>query len=439
MPTLFDPLAIGAIDLANRIVMAPLTRARSGREAVPNELMAAYYAQRASAGLIISEATGISREGLGWPNAPGLWNEEQVRGWTQVTHAVHYAGGKIVAQLWHMGRLVHPDLGGDQPVSSSPTTAPDFAYTYEGKKPYVEARELTREDIKRIVADYSAAARNAIAAGFDGVQVHGANGYLVDQFLRDGANFRTDEYGGSIENRLRFVTEVLGAVGDAIGMERVGIRFSPNIYSQGVEDAYPIALFEAVARRLEELKVPWIELREPLQPTSAGAVPTEPISPAMRSHYSGKIVINSDYDWSSAWQRVQAGNADAVSIGRLFIANPDLVRRIAFVEGEAECDPLHEVGVGDEQAPDADRIRMTCPDPLPRVGPVIIAVDDDAARIERPNRRAHRLRRDRSGRRRVPRLAELDPRHLQLLQPSRDRLEQRNRVGVLDALRIDVR
>ena len=209
MPTLFDSIALGAIELPNRIVMAPLTRARAGREAVPNELMAAYYAQRASAGLIISEATGISREGLGWPNAPGLWNDEQVKGWKQVTDALHHSGGRIVAQLWHMGRLVHPDLGGGQPVSSSATTAPDFAYTYEGKKPYVEARELTGQDIKRIVADYATAARNAIAAGFDGVQVHGANGYLVDQFLRDGANLRTDDYGGSIENRLRFVTEVL--------------------------------------------------------------------------------------------------------------------------------------------------------------------------------------------------------------------------------------
>ena len=330
MPTLFDSLALGAIELPNRIAMAPLTRARAGREAVPNELMAAYYAQRASAGLIISEATGISRQGLGWPNAPGLWNDEQVKGWKQVTDAVHHSGGKIVAQLWHMGRLVHPDLGGGQPVSSSATTAPDFAYTYEGKKPYVEARELTREDIKRIVADYAAAARNAIAAGFDGVQVHGANGYLVDQFLRDGVNLRTDEYGGSIENRLRFVTEVLEAVGGAIGMERVGIRFSPNIYSQGVEDSDPIPLFIALARRLEELKVPWIELREAHQPTSAGAVPTEPVSPAMRPLYSGKILLNSDYDGPSARERLGEGIADGISFGRPFISNPDLVHRLAI-------------------------------------------------------------------------------------------------------------
>jgi 2,4-dienoyl-CoA reductase-like NADH-dependent reductase (Old Yellow Enzyme family) len=330
MSKLFDPLSLGSLELPNRIIMAPLTRARAGRDAVSNELMAAYYAQRASAGLIISEATGISREGLGWPDAPGLWNNAQVEGWKKVTAAVHREGGRIVAQLWHMGRLVHPDLGRGQPVSSFATTAPDLAHTYEGKKPYVEAYAATKSDIRRIVGDYVCGAKKAIVAGFDGVQIHGANGYLVDQFLRDGANFRTDEYGGGIENRLRFMSEVLEAVGDAIGMERVGIRFSPNVKVQGVEDSDPISLFAAVAKRLEELKVPWIELREPRRPTSAGAVPTEPVSPAMRALYSGKIVVNSDYDWTEARQRIADGTADAVSIGRLFIANPDLVSRIAL-------------------------------------------------------------------------------------------------------------
>jgi 2,4-dienoyl-CoA reductase-like NADH-dependent reductase (Old Yellow Enzyme family) len=253
MPSLFDPVRFGAIALPNRILMAPLTRGRATREAGPTPLMAEYYAQRASAGLIITEATGISREGLGWPSAPGLWTDAQVEGWKPVTEAVHEAGGRIVAQLWHMGRVVHPDLGGGQPVSSSATTAPDFAHTYEGKKPYVEARAATLDDIRRIVADYSSAAGNAIRAGFDGVQVHGANGYLIDQFLRDRANHRIDQYGRPIENRLRFVTEVLTAVGDTIGMERVGIRFSPNILSQGIEDSDPPALFTALARRLEEL------------------------------------------------------------------------------------------------------------------------------------------------------------------------------------------
>lgn len=329
MPTLFDPLTIGELELPNRIVMAPLTRARSSCDAVPNVLMAQYYAQRATAGLIISEATGISREGLGWPNAPGLWAAAQVEGWKRVTNAVHGAGGRIVAQLWHMGRLVHPSLGGGQPVSASATLAPDHAHTYQGKKPYTLAREASRDDIERIVADYAAAARNAIAAGFDGVQLHGANGYLIDQFLRDSANLRTDEYGGPIENRLRFVTEVLEAVGAAIGMDRVGIRFSPNILTQGVEDSDPLPLFAAVAARLEELKVPWIELREAHQPTTAGAVPTEPVSPAMRPLYSGAILLNSDYDGPSARARMAEGIADAIAFGRPFISNPDLVRRIA--------------------------------------------------------------------------------------------------------------
>ena len=339
MTSLFDRLKLGAIKLPNRIIMAPLTRARSNRDGVPNELMALYYAQRASAGLIISEATGISREGLGYPDAPGLWSGEQVVGWRQVTEAVHRQNGRIVAQLWHMGRLVHPLVSGMDAVSSSATAGPGYAHTYDGKTPYLEARAATDADIERIVGDYVRAARNAMLAGFDGVQIHGANGYLVDQFLRDGANFRTDDYGGPVDHRLRFMTEVLSAVGEAIGMDRVGIRFSPNVAVQGVEDAYPAELFEAVARRLEELKVPWIELREPRRPTSSGAIPTAPVSPLMRRHYSGGIVINSDYDWTDAEERVTAGDADAVSIGRLFIANPDLVRRLAEGAALNEGDP----------------------------------------------------------------------------------------------------
>ena len=327
MARLFDPLRLGALELPNRIVMAPLTRARAGRDAVPNALMTRYYAQRASAGLIVSEATGISREGLGWPNAPGLWNPAQVEGWKLVTHAVHEAGGRMVAQLWHMGRLVHPDLGGGQPVSSSATTAPDFAHTYEGKKPYVQARSASLDDVRRIGADYAAAARNAIAAGFDGVQIHGANGYLVDQFLRDGANFRDDPYGGSVEKRLSFMSEVIEAVAAEIGIDRVGIRFSPNIRVQGVEDSHPRVLFEAVARRLEELKVPWIELREPL-PGQPGPQPSERVSPVMRKPYSGKILLNSDYVGETAQARLDEGVADGIAFGRTFIANPDLVERI---------------------------------------------------------------------------------------------------------------
>jgi N-ethylmaleimide reductase len=328
MPSLFDPIAIGPLKLKNRIWMAPLTRGRATKEAVPTPVMAQYYAQRAGAGLIISEATGISREGLGWPYAPGLWSDAQVAGWKPVTEAVHAAGGRMVAQLWHMGRLVHPDLGGGQPVSSSATTAPHHAHTYEGSKPYVEARAATREDIARIVGDYARAAGNAIRAGFDGVQVHGANGYLVDQFLRGGANLRDDEYGGSIDNRLCFMTEVLEAIGGAIGMDRVGIRFSPNILSQGVDDPDPIALYTAVAQRLEQLNVPWIELREPGPDSTFGGGATAPVSPAMRVHYSGVVALNSDYVGGSAQARLDEGVADAIAFGRTFLANPDLVERV---------------------------------------------------------------------------------------------------------------
>ena len=202
MPSLFDPIQLGAIAAPNRILMAPLTRGRATKAHVPTPIMAEYYRQRAGAGLIISEATGISQEGTGWPFAPGLWSPEQVEAWKPVVAAVHEAGGRIAAQLWHMGRVVHPDfLGGEKPVSASATTAPDQAHTYTGKKPYAEARALREDEIPRLLEDYAKAARNAIEAGFDGVQIHAANGYLIDQFLQSRTNLRTDRYGGSVENR----------------------------------------------------------------------------------------------------------------------------------------------------------------------------------------------------------------------------------------------
>ena len=199
MATLFDPVTVGKLSLPNRIFMAPLTRARATRDHVPTSVMATYYRQRAGAGLIISEATGISRQGLGWPFAPGIWSDEQVESWKPVTQAVHEAGGHIFLQLWHMGRVVHPDfLGGEAPVSASATTAPDEAHTYSGKQPYVQARALRIDEIPALIDDYRKAARNAIVAGFDGIQLHAANGYLIDQFLRDSTNHREDAYGGSL-------------------------------------------------------------------------------------------------------------------------------------------------------------------------------------------------------------------------------------------------
>ncbi len=338
IPTLFCPLALGALSLPNRIVMAPLTRARAGRDGVPGSLAATYYAQRASAGLIISEATGISREGLGWPHAPGLWSAAQVEGWKPVTDAVHTAGGRIVAQLWHMGRLVHPSVGGGQPVSASATTAPGMAHTYDGKQPYVEARAVSLADIARIIDDYATAARNAIAAGFDGVQIHAANGYLIDQFLRGSANLRDDDYGGSIDHRMRLALEVVKAVAAAAGMARTGIRFSPNAPSQGVDDPDPEVLFVALAQRLRAVGLPWIELREPVAGSTFGSNQTARVSPAMRRHYSGKILLNSDFDGARAKAALAEGVADAISFGRPFISNSDLVDRLRLGAPLAEAD-----------------------------------------------------------------------------------------------------
>jgi 2,4-dienoyl-CoA reductase-like NADH-dependent reductase (Old Yellow Enzyme family) len=329
MPTLFDPVEMGALMLPNRIIMAPLTRGRATKAAVPTALMTEYYRQRSAAGLIISEATGISREGLGWPFAPGLWSDEQVEGWKPVVAAVHEAGGRIVAQLWHMGRLVHPNVSGMQPVSASATTAPHKAHTYDGKQDYPEARAVTADDIERILGDYAAAARNAIAAGFDGVQIHGANGYLIDQFLRDSTNLRDDAYGGPIANRVRFMREVVEAVAGEIGMARTGIRLSPVGESQGANDSDNAALFVAAAAELEALGVPWLELREPGPQSTFGASDQPAVSPAIREVYSGRIVLNSDYDGDSGTARLGEGVADAISFGRPFIANPDLVERIA--------------------------------------------------------------------------------------------------------------
>ncbi|MEO5808728.1 MAG: alkene reductase, partial [Sphingomicrobium sp.] len=312
----------------SRILMAPLTRGRATSDGVPTPLMAQYYAQRASAGLIVSEATGISREGLGWPNAPGLWNPQQVEQWTVVTEAVHAAGGRIVAQLWHMGRVVHPSVSGVRPISASATRAPGHAHTYEGNQDYVEARPATGDDIARILSDYAAAARRAIAAGFDGVQVHGANGYLIDQFLRDSSNLRADEYGGSIANRIRFLGEVVAAVAAEVGISRTGLRLSPNGAVNGVADSDGQALFTAAAKAMEELGLPWLELREPGPQSTFRPTDEPPASPAIRQVFSGKLVLNSDYRADSAAALIESGAADAISFGRPFIANPDLIDRL---------------------------------------------------------------------------------------------------------------
>jgi N-ethylmaleimide reductase len=328
--SLLDPVQLGAICAPNRILMAPLTRGRSEAGHVPvTALKAEYYSQRAGAGLIIAEATGISQEGLGWPSAPGIWSDAQVAAWKPVTKAVHEADGKIILQLWHMGRLVHPDfLGGAQPVSSSATTAPGYAHTAEGKKDYTKARALEISEIPRLIADYVHAAKNAIAAGFDGVQIHSANGYLIDQFLRDNTNFRTDEYGGPIENRIRLLREVTQAVADAVGADRTSVRMSTNGETQGCDDSNPVALFTAAAAALQEIGIAFLELREVTNYGNFGQTDVPRVSPEIRKIFKGPLVLNQEYTVERADEDLRSGLADAISFGRPFISNPDLTERI---------------------------------------------------------------------------------------------------------------
>ena len=329
MTSLFDPVQLGATLCPNRIVMAPMTRGRATREHVPTEFMIEYYRQRASAGLIITEATGISRQGLGWPYAPGIWRQEQMEAWRPVVDAVHEANGRIFCQLWHMGRLVHPSfLNGEAPVSASATTAPYKAHTYEGRQGYAAARPLGVDEIPGLLADYSRAAAYAIAAGFDGVQLHAANGYLIDQFLRDGTNLREDEYGGPVENRIRLLLEAARAIADMVGPERTAVRLSPNSETQGCQDSDPEALFTAAAAGLAEIGIAFLELREPGPEGTFGKSDVAPVSPAIRKVFERPLILNSDFRLEGAEAALAEDRADAISFGRPFISNPDLPARL---------------------------------------------------------------------------------------------------------------
>jgi N-ethylmaleimide reductase len=330
MTTLFDPIRLGAIAAPNRIIMAPLTRARNTRDHVPTPMMADYYRQRASAGLIVSEAIGVSLQGLGWPWAPGIWNAEQTEAWKPIVAAVHDAGGRIIAQLWHQGRVVHPSMPGrGQPISSSATQAPGEDHTYSGKQPHVLARPLRVDEMPGLLEDYRVAARNALAAGFDGAQIHSANGYLIDQFLRDSTNFREDEYGGPIENRIRLLGEIATAVAGVVGADRTSVRLSPNGDRRGVNDSTPEPLFEAVATMLSKIGIGFLDVREPGYDGTFGQADRPPIAPIIRKAFNGPLVLNTDYTFEKASAAVASGAADAIGFGRLFIANPDLVRRFA--------------------------------------------------------------------------------------------------------------
>lgn len=330
MDPLLTPLDAGELRLPNRVLMAPLTRARSAQPGdVPTELNAAYYAQRAGAGLIISEATQVSPQGKGYAMTPGIHTDEQVAGWRLVTDAVHARGGRIVLQLWHVGRISHVDLqpGGAAPVAPSAIRAESQTFTSaeSGMVPVSQPRALETGEIPGVVEQFRAAAERAKDAGFDGVEIHGANGYLLDQFTRDGSNTRTDAYGGSTEKRLRFPLEVAEAVAGVWGPGRVGYRVSPTGDFNGMSDADPAVTFGLLAKRLGELGLAYLHNAEAF----AGSPRDEDVIAAVRSSFPGVYIANGGYTPASARERVAAGLADAVAFGELYISNPDLAERIA--------------------------------------------------------------------------------------------------------------
>lgn len=324
---LFDSLTLGPLRLPNRMVMAPLTRGRAGETKTANALMAEYYAQRADAGLIVSEATAVSPQGYGWIDAPAIYGDSHVRGWRLVTDAVHRLGGRMYLQLWHMGRLSHPDfLAGHLPVAPSPIAASGHSHTPFGKKPYVTPRALTLKEIEATVGDYANAARRAKAAGFDGVEIHAGYGYLIDQFICDSSNRRTDEYGGSVENRLRLLIQVTQAVARVWSPDRIGIRLTPARDSNGAIESHPLETFIAAATALNELDVGYLHVVADAQPTAQPGSQTG-VARQMRAAFAGRFILNGGYDVAAATAALRSGWADAIAFGRAYLANPDLVAR----------------------------------------------------------------------------------------------------------------
>ena len=354
MTKLFDPCRFGDITTASRIVMAPLTRDRAGPAQVPTEMMATYYTQRASAGLIITEATQISPEGQGYLDTPGIYSPAQVAGWRRVTDAVHAAGGKIVIQLWHVGRISHVSLqpNGQPPVSSTARRAAGKTFTAAGFEDVSEPRALRLEEMPRVVADYRHAARCAIAAGFDGVEVHGANGYLLEQFLRDSINDRTDAYGGPTENRARLLLEVMNAIAAEIGAGRTGLRLSPvTPANDAQQDSDAQGLYDYVVEQLGPLRLAFLHV---VEGATGGARDVAPFDyAALRSRFRrgnehGAWMVNNGYTRQMALDVVASGDADLVAFGKPFISNPDLVRRLQDDTPLAALNPKTLYGGGAE-------------------------------------------------------------------------------------------
>lgn len=332
---LFSPVEIGPYTLPNRIIMAPLTRNRAGDGNVPHDLNATYYAQRASAGLIISEASQISPQGVGYPGTPGIHSDEQVAGWGLVTHAVHQKGGHIFSQLWHVGRISHPSLQADNqlPVAPSAIKPSGEAITYEGMQAFVEPRALAKDELPGIVEDYVHAARNAMKAGFDGVEIHSANGYLLDQFLRDGSNKRDDEYGGPVENRAHLLHEVVTAVCNVVGNNKVAVRLSPENSFNDMSDSDAQNTFNYVTEMLNSFNLAYLHVLEGDMMTKSRTLDYQQI----KDRFNGPYMGNCGYTYDSATKALENNQLDCVSFGMLFISNPDLVER--FKENSELTEP----------------------------------------------------------------------------------------------------
>lgn len=328
---LLEPFQLGHLNLKNRLVMSPLTRRRAGKGGVPGEMNALYYAQRASAGLIIAEASQISPQGVGYIDTPGIHSNEQIEGWKLVTKAVHDKGGLIFLQLWHVGRVSHSLLqpGNALPVSASAISGGDFITTPKGKMPMEVPRPLEMSEIAGVIEDYRKAAANAMKAGFDGVEIHAANSYLLDQFMHSSSNIRTDQYGGSIENRCRFTLEVTDALCKEIGNEKTGIRLSPSNIRYGMDDENPAELFGYVIGELNKRNIAYLHLVEPMAPLENHPHMIPEVAKHFRKHYSGTLITAGNYTPESGREALESGIADLVAYGRLFIANPDLPDRIA--------------------------------------------------------------------------------------------------------------
>jgi N-ethylmaleimide reductase len=325
---LFSPYRLGEIELRNRMVLSPMTRSRAIDGNVPNPIAAIYYAQRASAGLLVTEATQVSPQGVGYIRTPGLHSSAQVAGWRKVTDAVHREGGTIFAQLWHVGRVSHPDFhNGALPVAPSALEVAGEAFTQNGKVKIVTPRALELHELPGIVSQFQTAAKNAKAAGFDGVELHGANGYLLDQFLRDGSNRRTDAYGGSIQKRARFPLEVAEAVVGVWGSQRVGYKFSPYFAGYSMSDSNPIETFSYLAVQLNSLRIGYLHVGEAIAGPMAAPAGTIRVTPMLRDKFSGAVIVNGGYDAHSGHAVIARGEADLVAFGVPFLANPDLPAR----------------------------------------------------------------------------------------------------------------